>query len=77
MFLIRLPKVYTVHVIESALKLMKAITRGCRTNGGKSIIILQILNGASQLKFNQGEKSVFKKESANAITMRYFIAWKI
>jgi len=43
---------YPVCLIDCALKLIKAITRGCRTKGGKSLIELQIFNGASPIKFN-------------------------
>ena len=52
---------------------MKAITRGCRTKGGKSLIELQIFNGASPIKSNRGTNVSPKKESGNAIAPHYFV----
>ena len=52
---------YPVWLIDCALKLIKAITIGCRTKGGKSLIELQIFNGASPIKFNQGTNVCPKK----------------
>jgi len=40
---------------------MNATTRGCRTKSGKISIKLQILNGASPIKFNQVRMSVTKR----------------
>ena len=56
---------------------MKAITRGCRTKGGKSLIELQIFNGASPIKFNQGAKVCLEKESGNLIALYYFMRRKV
>jgi len=55
------------------LTLIKAITRGCRTKAGESLIELQILNGASPIKFNQDTDVCSKKESGNAIALHYYI----
>jgi len=48
-------------------ELMKAMTRECRTKGGKSLIELQIFNGASPIKCIHGTNVCPKKESGNAI----------
>jgi len=55
---------------------MKAITRGCRTKGGKSLIELQIFNGASPIKFNHGAIVCHQKESGTAIALLYIYGKK-
>jgi len=56
---------------------MKAITIGCRTKGRKSLIELQIFNGASPIKFNQGTNVCHQKESGNAIVYTIYAVGSI
>jgi len=67
---------YTYPANRFVLKLMKAITRECRTKGGKSLIELQIFNGASPIKLHRVQMSFPKKESGNAMTPHYLYGGK-
>jgi len=61
--------------MDLCIEIIEEILRECRTKGGKSLIELQIFNGASPIKLIQDTNVCLTKESGNAVTLHYFV-WR-
>jgi len=68
---------YDVYAHNLCFEINEGNTRGCRTKGEKSLIELQIFNGASPMKSIREQMSVTKKESGSAMALHYFMREKV